>query len=362
MFREISEFKDNVQIPEVFKIKDGERREDSGLPNQLSYLKITDTNKANGNFKQNKRAIELYKEKPTEIDIILMHDDIGKVFPHWFSAYKGNVKVCEGDGNQSIFYGMTGDKDPVTGICQGSDCPCAEKRGCKPYGVFNCQIKGMEEVGGCAKYRPKGFKKVKAILDSLKMIKSKTGGILEGIPLKLAIQPYADDYEKKGGGKGATTNYFTHVKFSGSNTQLIREVVRVKKERLEIKSQLERLENINLFEEEIDFLESSNIESDETEFQNPALNEQLRKESESLEKELNQRYPKGEKEEITDQEAEEQKELTPEQKEILEIKESSKLAKEIITEFLSHIKFNYVEDLPEGYAKGLLKKLKSKAS
>lgn len=309
MFKKIKGWENTLEIPEILKIKDGEKRS-SGVPKELDYLKICNTKKSGNNFEQNKEAINIYKDTPKEIDITLMFDEIEKNFLHWFVAYSGDKIICEGNGEECYYYGMTGDKAPKKDSCLGGECLYADKRGCRPYGILNCQIKGLEEVGGCAKYRPKGFKKVKAILNSLKVIKTQTGGILAGIPLKLVIQPYADDYEKSDGSKGGTTHYFTHIKFAGTRKELMIEVLKEIQSRTEIKNQLKAIGDFD-FNTQYDFniIEDTKIQSDEIEFQNPALVEMMKKESEKVEKEIKNRPPKNKEEKEKKVEDKETKEI-----------------------------------------------------
>ena len=75
-------------------------------------------------------------------------------------------------------------------------CPCervestyAQRDKCKPMGTLQVLLEGVDRVGGVWRFRTTSWNSVNAILSSLVLIKTITGGVLSGILLHLVLSP-----------------------------------------------------------------------------------------------------------------------------------------------------------------------------
>lgn len=210
------------QLAERGKIKIGglgEERKKKGkdetyrLPEKYDHFVITTMQRDSaGRMIPDKALMDQVKEKTgttgklTEIPVRLLYDDIELNFQSRLSCYVGNRCWCSGDGEfaQRLGQGRVEDeKDPgkyreAKANEYGTvPCPCerleatfsADKGRCKPMGTLQVLLEGIDRVGGVWKLRTTSWNTVKAVLSSLSLIKTITGGPLARIPLCLVISP-----------------------------------------------------------------------------------------------------------------------------------------------------------------------------
>lgn len=129
-------------------------------------------------------------KKLVEIPVRLLYDDIDLIFLTRYSCYVGNRCWCSGDGE--VAARLTGQN----GKYQEFPCPCERqdplyqgKDKCKTLGTLQVLIEGVDRIGGVWKFRTTSWNSVNAILSSLALIKTITGGPLAGIPLVMVLSP-----------------------------------------------------------------------------------------------------------------------------------------------------------------------------
>lgn len=192
---------------EIGKIKIGKKGEQrqggqSGswqLPQRVDHFIVTTLERGqDNNFLRDDR---LYKklgipEKPKELPITLLFDDIAANFQCRFACYKGKVLFCSGDGEYAHqLTDKSGERKEVTCPChrytdqlfKGDDGKGNGK--CKMNGKLSCMITGADVIGGVWVFRTTSYNSNTGILSSLAFVKTMTGGMLAGIPLALTIQP-----------------------------------------------------------------------------------------------------------------------------------------------------------------------------
>jgi hypothetical protein len=143
-------------------------------------------------------------QKLTEIPVRLLYDDIDLNFPTRYSCYKGNQCWCTGDGERAQRLGEGEIPDTTPGTVRLAkpneygtvSCPCervestyAQRDKCKPMGTLQVLLEGVDRVGGVWRFRTTSWNSVNAILSSLVLIKTITGGVLSGILLHLVLSP-----------------------------------------------------------------------------------------------------------------------------------------------------------------------------
>ena len=196
-------------LAEVGKIKTGyrgEARQSAGgktfaPPKKLDHFIITTTERgADGNLKQNDALMATLGDKPRELKIRLPFDSIDKNFFTQFQAYDGGRRVCSGDGIEADRRGevsISGPADkpslvvkgeaPARVPCDPDTCPILAAGKCKVSGILSCFLPQSGDLGGVYKFRTHSWNAVSSILAALEFFAANTGGILQGMPLKLVL-------------------------------------------------------------------------------------------------------------------------------------------------------------------------------
>jgi len=129
-------------------------------------------------------------KKLVEIPVRLLYDDLDLNFLTRYSCYVGNRCWCSGDGEEaSRLTGQNGKYQEVTCPCERQDPLYQGKDHCKTLGTLQVLIEGVDQIGGVWKFRTTSWNTVNAILSSLALVKTITGGPLAGIPLVMALSP-----------------------------------------------------------------------------------------------------------------------------------------------------------------------------
>jgi hypothetical protein len=189
------------QLAERGKIKIGEKGEmktsakgkEFAQPKKLDHFVITimQRDQAGRLMPDTGLMARLNKDgqKLVELPVRLLYDDIDLNFLTRYSAYSGARCWCSGDGE--VAERLSGD-----GKYQERSCPCGHldvtftgAPKCKPLGTLQVLLEGVDRVGGVWKFRTTSWNTVNAILSSLALIKTITGGPLAGIPLTMVLSP-----------------------------------------------------------------------------------------------------------------------------------------------------------------------------
>lgn len=189
-------------------------------PVKLDHFLVTSMERGlDGNFLHDKDVMAKLGDKPREIPIQLVYDDINLNFPSRYACYIGKTLWCSGDGQQARRANTNeqGVLQPGHHLVQ---CPCPRQDPtytgsdkCKITGTLSAVITGADVVGGVWKFRTTSYNSVVGILSSLAMIKRITGGRLAGIPLVMKLSPKAVTDPVKG---SQQTIYVVSVEYRGS--------------------------------------------------------------------------------------------------------------------------------------------------
>ena len=211
-------------LTEIGKIKIGrkgaERKNAEGktwqLPEKVDHFIVTTLDRGpDNNFLPDKELCARLKlaEKPKEIPITLLFDDLSLNFQSRYVCYVGKKLACSGDGENAITAGH-----------KIIPCPCPQKEPtykgpdkCKMKGWLSCLITGAGIVGGVWKFRTTGYNSTVGIMSSLSLIATMTGGFLAGIPLRMRIMPKVATNPDNG---QSVTIYVVGITFAGDMAQL----------------------------------------------------------------------------------------------------------------------------------------------
>lgn len=198
----------NPKLAEVGKIKTGYKGKmiksrngkDFRPPKTLDYFVITTTERnENGDLVADKAIMDSIGEKPTELKIRLPFDSVDKNFFTQYQSYVGNKRICFGDGEKATRKGIleinkngypevSGDLSEIKEIeCNPELCPIYIAGKCKVSGILSVFLVSSPNVGGVHKYRTHSYNAVASILGALEYFYDNTGGILQGLPLKLVM-------------------------------------------------------------------------------------------------------------------------------------------------------------------------------
>lgn len=244
----------NHRLAEVGKIKIGgkgqTRKTRDGkstyqLPTRYDHFVVTTTAKGNdGNFIPDKKIMDILGPNPTELKVRLLFDDTDMNFYTSFAFYQGAKCMCRGDGEIAEMLFLKGGKTPftlmdkadgkwvessdqnaVSGermpiICNTDTCPHMQPDNngatrCKPSGILSCLLEAAPAIGGVYRFRTHSWNTISNILSSLDLIKTISGGVLTGLPLRLQMLKKATD----GHGNVNTVN----IEFDGENYQEMRQ-------------------------------------------------------------------------------------------------------------------------------------------
>ena len=183
-----------IKIGEKGEMKTSSQGKQFAQPKKLDHMLITTMQRdAAGRLIPDTLLMARLKPedgKITEIPIRLLYDDIDLNFLTRYACYKGSRCWCSGDGETA--QRLTG----ANGKYQKTPCPCERQdplyQGqdkCKTLGTLQVLIEGVNRIGGVWKLRTTSWNTVNAILSSLTLIKTITGGPLAGIPLWMVMSP-----------------------------------------------------------------------------------------------------------------------------------------------------------------------------
>ena len=159
------------------------------LPKKLEYFKVVSLYRGeDGNYINDMAVHDMFGDKPTELPVRLLFDDIELNFQCRYSCFKGKQQWCSGDGE----YGWrieNGETKAYPCPCHRQDPAYTGKDKCKINSCLSVLIDGVETIGGVWKFRTTSYNSTVGLLSSLTLIKQVTGGPLAGIPLTLYISP-----------------------------------------------------------------------------------------------------------------------------------------------------------------------------
>lgn len=210
-----------LQLGEMGKIKIGKKGENktskSGttfkMPVKLDHFIVTTTekDKETDQFILDERIMDELGENCVSIKVTVPYNDIGLVIPTSYTRYESAKCMCRGNGNNAKL--DTGQMVP----CNPDTCPHFINKKCKHNAVLSVMLNSASFVGGVHKFRTTSFNSIRNILTSLTFLKTRTHGVLAGLPLVLTLQPKTVNIPD---GRGTTVIYMVNLVFDGTMAEL----------------------------------------------------------------------------------------------------------------------------------------------
>lgn len=239
------------QLAEWGKVKIGEKGQQTtsqqgkqfAQPKKLDHFVITTMQRDAGGrlIPDTPLMSKLQKNgsKLTEIPVRLLYDDPDLNFPTRYACYQGVKCWCSGDGEAAQRSGNNGKYQSVPCPCDRLDPLYTGQEKCKVLGTLQVLISGIDRVGGVWKFRTTSWNSVNAILSSMALIKTITGGPLAGIPLKMVLSPKTSAIPKT----GQPTNIFVvSLEYMGTENQLAELGYTIARQRIEHRVKMEQIE------------------------------------------------------------------------------------------------------------------------
>lgn len=191
----------NPRLAEIGKIKIGGKgaekvsanKKKFRQPIKFDHFKVTTTERdASGNFIMDPDVMgaDGVGDKPKELSIRLPFDDIDMNFHTSYQYYHGAKLKCKGDGEKATRRDKDGNGAEVT--CDTEKCEFIQPDAkgatkCKVSGILSCYLVASPSYGGVYRFRTHSWNSVSNILAALEEFGRNTGGILQGLPLKLKM-------------------------------------------------------------------------------------------------------------------------------------------------------------------------------
>ncbi len=180
--------------------------------------------------------------KIIEIPVRLLFDDIDLNFQTRYACYRGNRCWCSGDGEKA--QRLAGENN---GKYQEVSCPCERmdpyytgQDRCKILGTLQVLIEGTDRIGGVWKFRSTSWNTVNAVLSSLALIKTITGGPLAGIPLWMVLSPKTVTVPTSGQNMVV---FVVSLEYRGSEQELAELGYAIARRRIEHRVKMEQVES-----------------------------------------------------------------------------------------------------------------------
>ncbi len=235
-----------IKIGEKGEMKTSQQGKQFAQPKKLDHFIITTVQRDQaGRLMQDTALMDRIKQvqgvqKLVEIPVRLLYDDIDLNFLTRYSCYKGSRCWCTGDGEQAERYNDGSKKyDPVTCPCERSDPLYPNNDKCKTLGTLQVLLEGVDRVGGVWKFRTTSWNTVNAILSSLALIKTITGGPLAGIPLHMVLSPKTVTVPTSG---QSMVIYVVSLEYRGPEQKLAELGYEIAKRRIEHQIKMDRVE------------------------------------------------------------------------------------------------------------------------
>ena len=178
----------HIKIGRKGQARKNDRGVEYQIPEKVDHFIITTLERdENHNFKRDPALHKLYGDKPTELPVQLIYNDLDLNFQDHLAAYKGKTRWCYGNREHAFRLNDNGDWDEVGCPCPRLESDYDKPDKCKPHGRLDVVIDGATSVGGVYRFDTTSWNSCEGLKSSLRFIRDATGGRLAGIPLLLRL-------------------------------------------------------------------------------------------------------------------------------------------------------------------------------
>ena len=209
------------RLAEVGKIKIGgksERKTGTGflLPEKYDHFEIATLMKdAEGRLVMDDEMNKVIGEGCKALDIYLCYDDPTMNMPTFYSWFVKSKLVCMGNGEKAMRTQEDGSKEERE--CNPKICAAYKEKRCKPYGRLSVILASANRIGGTYIFRTTSWNTIRNVLSSMAFIRTITGGVLAGIPLRMTLLPMTVNPHDVGHN---VKIYVVNIEFSGKMDDL----------------------------------------------------------------------------------------------------------------------------------------------
>lgn len=223
-----------IKIGGLGELRTSARGKEWRPPVKYDHFVVTTTQRdeKSGNFIADAEIMQKLGEKPRELDVMVLDDDIEEVFLTSFGLYAGKTCACRGDGEtaerRETLYKLAGPEDRpgplvpepeqaklrermtkgdwgnwIATVCPPDICRYfterdASKPRCRAIGRLYVVLPYRPQLGGVWLFTTSSLEMIRSITYTLEEIRTRTNGILAGIPLKLRLYQKTDALETGG--------------------------------------------------------------------------------------------------------------------------------------------------------------------
>ena len=209
------------RLAEVGKIKIGgksEKKTGRGflLPEKYDHFEIATLMKdAEGRLVMDDEMNKVIGEGCKALDIYLCYDDPTMNMPTFYSWFVKSKLVCMGNGETAMRAQEDGSKKECE--CNPKLCVAYKEKRCKPYGRLSVILASANRIGGTYIFRTTSWNTIRNVLSSMAFIRTITGGVLAGIPLRMTLLPMTVNPHDVGHN---VKIYVVNIEFSGKMDDL----------------------------------------------------------------------------------------------------------------------------------------------
>lgn len=173
------------RLPRVGKIRLGERtvsQKGAQYPRAVDYFVVREDDATSAEAVRAFRSV--YGDKPRRLRIMFPSDDLEVIFPQYLKAYRAGVGLwCKGDGEEAQRVGENGQLIEVS-------CPCEllQKGQCKQVAHLQFILPDVPIIG-VWQIDTSSYHSITQINNAIHLIKTMTGGRIQGIPMTLYLKP-----------------------------------------------------------------------------------------------------------------------------------------------------------------------------
>ena len=249
------------RLAEIGKIKigrKGETKTKTGflLPEKWDHFEIATL------VKDEEGRLEIDEEMTARIgknckalDVELCYDSPVMNMPNFYALLSEGKVMCRGNGVVATKTKEDESKEEI--VCNPKECQAYKNKKCKLHGRLSVILSASNRLGGVYVFRTSGFNSIRNIMSSMGFLRGITGGVLGGIPLRLALLPMTVKPQ------GVTRNvkiYAVNLEYTGSPSELKRAAVEEIQRRMQLGVDMVQAEK-----EDKDLLQAQVIEEAEEE-------------------------------------------------------------------------------------------------
>jgi hypothetical protein len=204
-----------VSIGEVVQTKNGTR------PNKLDHFAFLKKSATTNDWESDPELTKHYGKECRDLPIILLNDNIERVFRTEYAWWTSTEKKCYGDGLNAFRRDANGVFQPWKGC--GDGCPDLDRpKACDPSGDLYFVLADFPKLGTMCRIHTKSYQSIRQLWGSLVQIRgmcSLAGRKLTGTRCILTVRPSRTSYTDTNGVKHNTTIFVLNIELPATGVK-----------------------------------------------------------------------------------------------------------------------------------------------